>query len=379
VFRLVGPGADTTELAVRAVRDSSAVLRADAPPLRDGAHELLWRTVSIDGHVVEGSIPFVVQSGPEVEESVSPTGPGDTATAVGSDAAPEPPSAGAEESSPPLRRTLLRGLGLACLLGAAGLLWFAGGTSLVREPRVLRAAAAASLGAAILLTLAHLDWLAGVLPSGVGRWDGVVAALGTRTGAVGVARIALALLVFFLVGGAHAGRTAALLAMAGAVVGAAAGHPAAIEPGVAIAANALHLGAAAIWTGGVLLLAVLPDRAQLGNADWVYADVAGRVSARAFLAVGIIVGTALLQDYLFLDSIRQLWETTYGRLLVAKGAGLGLLLGFGAWHRWRTLPRLAAVGDPRPLRRAVRAEIWILVAVVLVAAWLAQVTPPVAG
>lgn len=366
----MGPAGDTTALVVRAVPDSAAVLRADAPPLREGSHELLWRTVSIDGHVAEGSIAF----------ASAPEGVGDTATAGAAETVPAPPPpSGAAGASPPLRRTLLRGLGLACLLGAAGLLWFAGGTSLVREPRVLRTVAATALGAAILLTLAQLDWLAGVLPPGMGRWDGAVAALGTRTGAVGVARIALALLVFFLVGGAHAGRTAALLAMASVVVGSAAGHPAAIEPGIAIASNALHLGAAAIWTGGVLLLAVLPDRPQLPDGEWVYADVAGRASARAFLAVGIVVGTALLQDYVFLESLPQLWETAYGRLLMAKGAGLALLLGFGSWHRWRTLPRLAADGDPRALRRAVRVEIWVLLAVVLVAAWLAQVTPPAAG
>jgi len=377
LLRVVGPDGDTTALAVQAVPDSAAVLRADAPPLRTGAHELLWRTVSVDGHVAEGSIPFVAVPG-DVGRAAAADDRG-TVPGGGATRGPVTAAASGAQNSASLRRTLLRGLGLACLLGAAGLLWFAGGTSLVREPRVLRAAAATSLGAAILLTLAHLDWLAGVLPSGMGRWDGVIAALGTRSGGIGLVRIGLALLVFFLVGGAHAGRTAALLAMTAAVVGSAAGHPAAIEPGVAVAANALHVGAAAIWVGGVLLLAVLPDRSQFGDGSWIYGDVAARVSARAFLAVGIIVGTALLQDYLFLDSLPQLWETPYGRLLMAKGAGLSLLLGFGAWHRWRTLPRLAANGDSGPLRRAVRVEIWVLVAVVLVAAWLSTVPPPVAG
>lgn len=374
-LRLVGPGGDTVRLAVRTVSDSAAVLRADAPPLREGGHLLLWRTVSVDGHAVTGSIPFIVAPADVASADVATGGAEPRAQTP---AEPTVRDDGETRGPAPLRRTLLRGFGLACLLAAAGLLWFAGGTSLVREPRVLRAAVATSLGAAILLTLAQLDWLAGALPEGVGRWDGVLAALGTRTGAVGLTRSGLALLVFFLVGGAHAGRLAAVLAMAAAVVGSTAGHPASIEPGIAIAANALHLGAAAIWTGGVLLLAVLPDRSQLSDTDWVYADVAGRVSARAFLAVGMLVGTALLQDYLFLESIPQLWETPYGRLLMAKGAGLGLLLGFGAWHRWRTLPRLVADGDPRPLRRAVRLEIWVLVAVILVAAWLAQVPPPVA-
>ncbi|MFO7588779.1 MAG: copper resistance protein CopC [Gemmatimonadota bacterium] len=396
-IRLVGPDADTTTLALRGFADSAGVLRAHAPPLRDGAHKLLWRSVSADGHPVEGSIPFQVAVGaPEPGGSEGAATDGDVATDEGvaadegaqvpardAGAGATPAAAGdatpSDEASPSLRLTLLAGLGLACLLAAAGLLWFAGGTSLVREPRVLRVASATALGAVILLTLAHLDWVAGVLPAGAGRVEGLLATLETRAGAVGAARVVLALLVFLLVGGAHAGRLAAVLAMTAVVLGAAAGHPAAIEPAVAIGANALHVGAAAIWIGGVLLLAVLPDRSELADAGWRYAEVAGRVSSRAFLAVGVIVGTALVQDFLFLNSLPDLWRTPYGRLLLAKGAGLGLLVAFGVWHRWRTLPRLAADGDPGPLRRAVRVEVWVLLAVVLVAAWLSRVPPPVAG
>lgn len=365
-LRLVGPDGDATVLVPRGSADSASVLRVDAPPLREGPHTLLWRTVSADGHSVEGEIRFHVAAGESARTGVQ-------------GAAAAAPTLRPEAKAPPLRLTLLSGLGLACLLAAAGLLWFAGGTSLVREPRVLRAVTAAALGAAILLTLAYLDWLVSVLPADAGRVEGVAAATGTRIGTIGGGRVVLALLVFFLVGGAHAGRLAALLAMAAVVLGSAAGHPATIEPAVAIGANALHAGAAAIWIGGVLLLAVLPNRSELADAGWRYAEVAGRVSSRAFLAVGVIVGTALVQDLIFLDSVAQLWETAYGRLLVAKGAGLGLLVGFGTWHRWRTLPRLADDGDPGPLRRAVRVEIWVLVAVVLLAAWLARVPPPVAG
>ena len=54
--------------------------------------------------------------------------------------------------------------------------------------------------------------------------------------------------------------------------------------------------------------------------------MASRVSARAFLAVGVIIGTAFLQDLLFLGDPSFLLATDYGRLVLAKGAGFTLLV-----------------------------------------------------
>ena len=55
------------------------------------------------------------------------------------------------------------------------------------------------------------------------------------------------------------------------------------------------------------------------------------------------------------------------------------MIGFGAWHRWKTLPRLVQTGDQGPLRLAVRVEILFLTGIILLAAWLALIPPPVAG
>ncbi len=281
--------------------------------------------------------------------------------------------------APPLRRTLLSGFGLACLLACAGVLWFAGGTDLVREPAVLRAASSTALLATVLLGFSYLDWLIEARPEGIGLLSGFTAAIATRTGVIHGAQVLLAGLVFFVAGGARAGRIGSFAAMIAVVLGAAVGHSATIDPRVALPANALHLGAAAIWIGGVLTLAVLPDHPETALGRWRYEDVAGQISARAFFAVGVIVGSAILLDVVFLDGPRDLLDTTYGRLLLAKAGGLTLLLGFGAWHRWKTLPRLVATGDQSHLRMAVRIEIFVLVGVVLLAAWLSQLAPPAAG
>ena len=95
---------------------------------------------------------------------------------------------------------------------------------------VLRAASATALLATVLLGLDYLDWLLDVRPTDLGLFAGFAAAIRTRIGVVEGSRVLLAGLTFFLAGGARAGRLAGFLAMLGVVVGAAAGHPATIEP-----------------------------------------------------------------------------------------------------------------------------------------------------
>ena len=370
VLRL--PAGDSALLQVTAVPGAPNRIRAPLPELGPGRYSIDWSTVSADGHLAGGRIEFAVAEGQEADARLE-------STATGSAATTDEQVAADPADGPPLRRTLFRGFGLVFLLAAAGVLWFAGGSGLVREPSVLRAASAASLFATVLLGLDYLDWLLDVRPTDLGLFAGFAAAIRTRIGIVEGSRVLLAGLTFFLAGGARAGRLAGFLAMLAVVVGAAAGHSATIEPALALPANALHLGAAAIWLGGVLLLAVLPDHPETPQGGWRYHEVASRVSSRAFLAVGVIVGSAILQDLLFLGDPSNLLSSDYGRLILAKGTGFALLVGFGAWHRWKTLPRLVATGDASHLRLAVRIEIFVMAAVVLVAAWLAMTVPPVLG
>ena len=367
------PAGDSTLLSVRGIPGVPRQIRAALPALEPGRYSIEWSTVSVDGHRVRGTIEFVVVE----EEEAAPSTAGTRSPTADPATTTDPTAIEESASAPPLRRTLFRGFGLACLLASAGVLWFAGGSGLVREPSVLRAAAASALLATVLLGLDYLDWLLDVRPTDLGLFAGFSAAIRTRIGIVEGSRVLLVALTFFLAGGARAGRVAGLLAMLAVVVGAAAGHPATIEPALALPANALHLGAAAIWLGGVLLLAVLPDHPETPRGGWRYHEVASRVSSRAFLAVGVIIGTAILQDLLFLGDPSFLVSTEYGRLLLAKGAGFTLLVGFGAWHRWKTLPRLVATDDASHLRFAVRIEIFVMVAVVVTAAWLALTVPPV--
>jgi len=166
------------------------------------------------------------------------------------------------------------------------------------------------------------------------------------------------------------GGLGATFALAAVAVGSALGHPAALHPFLAVPLEAVHLLAVAAWLGGVVLLLL-----SLADAGGCVA-AAGRVSALA-LASTVAVGlSGVLLALLFLGRPAELLQTDYGRLVLAKGAGLAVLVAFGALHRARFIPRLRG-GDARPIGRALRLELGVFTLVVLVSGLLAHAPLPV--
>lgn len=374
--RWVGPAGDTLTLGVSAVPDRPHVLIAEAPPAANGPQRLLWLTVSADGHQVSGVIPFLADIPGLAAPDTTTTRIADSAGQVAAD---EAPVSGQDDSVSLSTRLAVRGLGMFCLLGFAGLLWFGVGTMILSEPRSHRLASILGLGAAIILSLDFVLWLWELRLPGVDTSGTFQAAMGTRTGVVEASRVVLAAAACLAFAGTRGVRLGALLAMLAVVVGALGGHQAAIQPLISLPANGLHLGAAAVWTGGVLLLGVWPSRTDPETGiGWTFERVALRVSSAALLASGTILVTAVVQDLLYLPSLGALFTSTYGNLLIAKSAGFAALVGFGAYNRLRLIPALreSQEGDAA-LRRSVRLELLVVVVVVLVAVTLAQVPPPV--
>ena len=140
------------------------------------------------------------------------------------------------------------------------------------------------------------------------------------------------------------------------------------------AANATHVTAAAVWSGGLVLLADLLRRRRGGT------DVIGPLNrfsqlAAASLVLAGIAGTVMA--VLVMDRFADLWSTGWGRLLIAKVALVAVAAVLGARNRWVHMPALAQSPDEhaRPnahqrLRRAVRIEAAILVCVGVITAFL---------
>jgi putative copper export protein len=160
------------------------------------------------------------------------------------------------------------------------------------------------------------------------------------------------------------------IAIAAILVSGATGHSAGIAPEWSIPVRALHLLAVAAWMGGVAWLALA------ALAPQPFRESTFRVSGMALVAVLVVGLTGVAQAALFLPGPDALLSSAYGRLVLAKAAGLMGLVAFGAHNRRRLLPALAAGAEPGALRRSTRRELALMLAVSLVAGILAYVPPP---
>jgi copper transport protein len=115
---------------------------------------------------------------------------------------------------------------------------------------------------------------------------------------------------------------------------------------LALATDVLHLTAAALWAGGLVMLVAFVLRRPTTQA--AVASVP-RFSSIALGCVAVIVGTGAYMAWREVGSLGPLTGTTYGWLVVAKTAGLGALIGLGYLAR-----RYIGTGSLRrsPVRRS---------------------------
>lgn len=363
-----GNRVDTGEVTTRA---GGAEIIA---PLRHGhatgTHIVVWRVVSQDSHPVSGTSTF----------------------SVGAPSA----SAGTESESSALAEHLLTVarllvfLGIIVLLGGAGFvtgLW-PSGMDVRRVRRALWASwTVAMLGAAAALFLQG-PYAAGMSVSHVLDRELLAAVLPTRYGVAAAARIgllALAAMILVQLGRRplNLGERIAGLCLAAGIFTATAvsGHAAAGSlAGPAIAADVVHLAAAAAWVGGLCVL-VLGTLRSAESAD--IAIVLPRWSRWAAVAVSALVATGLFASWREVRELGALTSTSYGQLLLLKtGLVLGMLA-LGArgrvWIRRRYGPTARSPAplepDVRRLRRAVYLEAGIALVVIAVTAVLVKTTP----
>jgi copper transport protein len=140
---------------------------------------------------------------------------------------------------------------------------------------------------------------------------------------------------------------------------------------LAQAADWLHLVAASVWVGGLVTLAFLV---------WPLAPSLRRDAFLGFarLAIALVCAMVLAGAYLALQRLPEasdLWETTYGRLLLVKLAIVAVALTWGAMHHFVVRPRLAAGNDAK-VRPSLVGEASVALVVLLAAAVLTNVAPP---
>ena len=130
---------------------------------------------------------------------------------------------------------------------------------------------------------------------------------------------------------------------------------------LSIAADLVHVVAAAFWIGGILQLALL---LRGGRDD----RAVRRFSLFALPAVILVAGSGIASAIVELTAVSQLWSTGYGRAILAKTALFVVLVALG-WVSRR------ALGEPARLRRSVRIELVLLALVVVAVAVLTSLRP----
>ena len=129
--------------------------------------------------------------------------------------------------------------------------------------------------------------------------------------------------------------------------------------------DTVHVAAAGLWVGGLVVLAA----ASVSPADRPDRAAWARFSRLALGAVVLLIATGVLNSVLRLSSVDDLWQTGYGRVLAAKVLLVIAAVAGGALSR-RALRRGV---DPT---RTVPLEAVATVAVVAITAVLGTMAPP---
>lgn len=221
--------------------------------------------------------------------------------------------------------------------------------------------------------------------------------LETPAGRAAMARGALLAALVFVFGWHHrGGKPGSGFPLAATLAGGALatlawnGHAAAgegLSGAVRLAAGIVHLLAAGGWIAAVLMfLAMLLRGKEIMSAN-------GRLQSthdflHGFSTLGMIfVGALVVSGIAHYGDLTQwslstLFQSTYGRLLLFKLALFGGMLGLGALHRWKLVPRLGRAltsGDPaqevRALKQSVAAEAALAALILMVVSVLGTLSP----
>ncbi len=207
----------------------------------------------------------------------------------------------------------------------------------------------------------------------------------TRFGELSLARLVLAICVGFAVCISRKVLRVVSIAMAAAMLVSPAwsGHAGA-APGPSgqwrAIADAMHLLAVGAWIGGLAPLALLLAAVRAGKEPGWAAVTRTAISKFSWLGiacVAVLLATGIINTWYQVGSFNNLFETTYGRLVVLKIALFASMVALAATNRFFLTPQLAAVGAVRRLQRNCVAELILGLAAVWVAGVLGTMAPAI--
>lgn len=319
--RVIGAdgGAVSTDAPVTRGRTLSVAPTATVP---EGTVTVAWSVISADGHRVDGAVAFAVGA---------PSGP---AADVGASAAPPGSDAAASAVRAARFAAIVALVGVAIILVGAWIPAIRRGRELDRttaeaaDTAVRRSLARFAVACCALLVLAALAWIpVDAWANGIGITD----AIGLRQGIVNLLMLALGLVAAPLaLLGIRARQDAGVVgfALAAALLAALpafAGHAVGEDPAwPSILVDVAHVLAAGAWGGGVIALAagtpaLIGSTGSTERAPLV-AGVIRRFTRIALVALVVLVATGATATVLYAGSLRDVPDTSWGRVLIAKVA-----------------------------------------------------------
>jgi len=137
-------------------------------------------------------------------------------------------------------------------------------------------------------------------------------------------------------------------------------------------ADWLHLSAAVLWVGGLVQLAacVWPTAPpELRRESFL------RFARMAPVLIAVLVAAGVYLSILRLPGLSDLWNTSYGQVLLVKLGLVSFALAWGAFHHFVVRPRL---GRTRWAGRSLVGEGAVAMTILLLAAILVNAEPPAA-
>ena len=155
-------------------------------------------------------------------------------------------------------------------------------------------------------------------------------------------------------------------------------HPAS-RGSVALIADYVHLLAAALWVGGLIAVAIIATTAR-SLPDSAHRTIAQtsliRFSQLALPAVAVVGVVGLYLALRELPAPSALLGSSYGVILLIKGAVVVAALAVAGYHRRLLVPQVANGRPVASMRRTLALEIGLLLIALVLAASLSHTPPP---
>jgi copper transport protein len=148
---------------------------------------------------------------------------------------------------------------------------------------------------------------------------------------------------------------------------------------LALAADYVHLLAAALWVGGVVTLAILAGVVRPLSRSAREAIVRECLLRFSRFAVPSVIVLALAGTYLALRELpapSALLTSNYGVTLLLKSVVFIDAVALAAYHNRSVVPRIASGAPVTTIRQTLAVEVSLLLAALALAALLSQTAPP---